>query len=993
MKKLLTKFIGATAALAMVIGVGFAFANSNKEIAPVYADEAAFGPSDFSGQGISGSGGAISATVSGVTFACNKGYGTTQVRCYSGGKITISSSYTITSISFEWSGSYTGGLDASYTSLATTSWEQTLSSQLRMTSCRVAFSTGSEPVDSISVSLDKTSMNLDVNGNASGSIKATATATGEATTGLTAVSDAPLVATVSTATPTSGTPFTITALSEGTAHITVTSAWDENVSASCTVNVVDTTPRLANFIKVDSLESGQKVLITTVVNGDYYYLSSNRSTSDAPAAIPCSYNEVAQRIQNANAKMAFTVSGDSSAWNFTSLTGDKLYISGNDNNRVRIGDTAHTFTATSTSNGFYVKSTSYDRYLGVYNSTDWRCYNSRTAGNYQGSDGEYNCDWINFWIEVEKPAQTISGDTAAYTDSTVTLSSTAASPTWSVVAGDTTAEGAAITSAGVVSVSGAGVVKVKAVHANYDDAYYLITFTVRPVDPFVELNKNSTSGYTGQGDDISFSYDSFNSTLNISSDDETVATINDPEIIGHSGTVHINFVGEGTTAISFKDGSVLIASVSVTVDLSTVTISGLPVTKTVYIGRTFNLGGMITVTPTGSCSNAVIWSSEYDNIATVNASGIVTGVSKGTTDITVTSVSFPSASMTCSVTVDEAPDAYILDFGFVRNTNPTEIKTETAFETAFPYYGNSEVSISGISKVFGESGTMLKLGSGSSTASATFTIPSKYYITSVTIDVSETANELSLNVTSGAAGAETENQTITAGTLTFDDYFGSEKNNVVSIASVGNGAFYLTNITINYAKKAKTVVEDTLSTNAALSYSYNKTNDVFNFTNLVVRVGGKVDQALWERLETESDIKGYGVMITETEYLKGETIVDDYNTYKDLGADIDEAIGYLCDNSKTLDKAIWNYQKRMPEDKANPALVNGSYGWNLVAPIAEEDYTTEYSVVAYIRLADEIIFLDEITFSVKDLAAELLAGDVYDDESLEGSLYYLAHLS
>lgn len=101
---------------------------------------ATFTPSDFSGQGTSGSGGEITATVDGITFSCDKGYGTTQIRCYSGGKITISSSNTINAISFTFSGSYTGGLETSYTNLSTNSWEKTLSSQARITEIVVTYS-------------------------------------------------------------------------------------------------------------------------------------------------------------------------------------------------------------------------------------------------------------------------------------------------------------------------------------------------------------------------------------------------------------------------------------------------------------------------------------------------------------------------------------------------------------------------------------------------------------------------------------------------------------------------------------------------------------------------------------------------------------------------------------------------------------------------------------------------------------------------------------
>ena len=106
---------------------------------------ASFAPADFSGQGTSGTGSEISATVDGVTFACDKGFGTTQIRCYSGGIITISSSNTITAISFTFSGSYNGGMETSYTSLSTTSWTKTLSSQARITACSVSYTGGDTP--------------------------------------------------------------------------------------------------------------------------------------------------------------------------------------------------------------------------------------------------------------------------------------------------------------------------------------------------------------------------------------------------------------------------------------------------------------------------------------------------------------------------------------------------------------------------------------------------------------------------------------------------------------------------------------------------------------------------------------------------------------------------------------------------------------------------------------------------------------------------------
>lgn len=127
-------------------------------VGSVLGETVIFDPSDFSGQGTSGTGSPISATKDGVTFSCNKGYGTTQFRCYKDGNITISSSKTISSISFSFSGSYTGGLETSYTELNTYSWEKSLSSQARITSCTVTYTTsgGDDGDDSGCITLSTT---------------------------------------------------------------------------------------------------------------------------------------------------------------------------------------------------------------------------------------------------------------------------------------------------------------------------------------------------------------------------------------------------------------------------------------------------------------------------------------------------------------------------------------------------------------------------------------------------------------------------------------------------------------------------------------------------------------------------------------------------------------------------------------------------------------------------------------------------------------------
>lgn len=186
-------------------------------------------------------------------------------------------------------------------------------------------------------------------------------------------------------------------------------------------------------------------------------------------------------------------------------------------------------------------------------------------------------------------------------------------------------------------------------------ATYTITVSA-PTTPFITPAKNSTSGYTGQNESLSFTYGNLTGSLSVTSSNTSVVTVGTPSTSAGSGTVQLNFVGAGSTTVKFLNGSTERASVDVTVTASSVSITGLAATSTAYIGKTLNLGSTITVTATGIYTDAVTWESEDNDIATVDPdTGVVTGVAEGTVDITVTSDDYPSATMTCSVTVEEAP--------------------------------------------------------------------------------------------------------------------------------------------------------------------------------------------------------------------------------------------------------------------------------------------------------------------------------------------------
>ncbi len=105
---------------------------------------------DFAGQGVSGTGGAVSATKDGVTFTCDKGFGDGQygVRCYKGSNISITSTEQIAKIEFDLatvgSTEYFGGLDREYVVNGTEWSASNLPSQARMNKISIYFGTAEE---------------------------------------------------------------------------------------------------------------------------------------------------------------------------------------------------------------------------------------------------------------------------------------------------------------------------------------------------------------------------------------------------------------------------------------------------------------------------------------------------------------------------------------------------------------------------------------------------------------------------------------------------------------------------------------------------------------------------------------------------------------------------------------------------------------------------------------------------------------------------------
>ena len=167
-----------------------------------------------------------------------------------------------------------------------------------------------------------------------------------------------------------------------------------------------------SYEKVSSLNDGDKILITSVKNNVNYYIPTNNGNTKAPTA--SSINIANNTIAGDYDANLFTLEADGANWKFNSAAG-YLYTTST-NNGVRIGtNTNNSFIVTTTTNGFKMQNVGTKRYIGIYNTQDWRCYQTSNASNYGGSGEAINFYKVKVAIS-ESPLSsiTLSGQKTEY---------------------------------------------------------------------------------------------------------------------------------------------------------------------------------------------------------------------------------------------------------------------------------------------------------------------------------------------------------------------------------------------------------------------------------------------------------------------------------------------------------------------------------------------------------------------------------------------------
>lgn len=137
-----------------------------------------------------------------------------------------------------------------------------------------------------------------------------------------------------------------------------------------------------------------------------------------------------------------------------------------------------------------------------------------------------------------------------------------------------------------------------------------------------------------------------NKTYIWSSSDETIATVS------NDGLVTAVKIGSCTIKATAQDGSNVVGECAITVETTKVTsITVLPATATLKVADTQTLTA--SVLPNDATDKSYVWSSSDEAIATVDATGKVTAVAKGSCSIKATAQDGSAVVGECAVTVED----------------------------------------------------------------------------------------------------------------------------------------------------------------------------------------------------------------------------------------------------------------------------------------------------------------------------------------------------
>ena len=214
----------------------------------------------------------------------------------------------------------------------------------------------------------------------------------------------------------------------------------------------------------------------------------------------------------------------------------------------------------------------------------------------------------------------------------------------------------------------------------------------------IEVSPATINVYVGNSNaitSVTANYDNGGSTdlsladCNYDSDNPNIATVN------NGGLITGVSAGTAVITVTYTDGGITkIDTVSVTVeDISLTSISVLPSNMNMYVGSSKNITSIIAYYNDGSNTSITLSLANYlssnSNIATVNGSGVITGVSAGTATITVSyTEGVITKTDTVEVTVTEAPKV-LTSISVLPSTMTIRKGRSQTIDSITAYYNNA----------------------------------------------------------------------------------------------------------------------------------------------------------------------------------------------------------------------------------------------------------------------------------------------------------------
>lgn len=474
-------------------------------------------------------------------------------------------------------------------------------------------------------------------------------------------------------------------------------------------------------------------------------------------------------------------------------------------------------------------------------------------------------------------------------------------------------------------------------------------------NPYIAGLVDSISGvYSGQTQNVAFTYGNFDNVPSLVSGNEAILTITNIDVDDENdSSATLNFVGAGSTNLFVKDGEDIIKTVPVAVTASTVTITGLASTGAVQVGKTLNLGNTITVTPVGSYSDEVTWESDNDNIATVSEDGVVTGVELGTVDITVSSVEYPSAFMTCAVTVSAVPAENMAKVNSIAIGDVVYLATEATKHQYSSHAGGNTIYATGESystkPVDSQPG--FEIVAGDTENSFAFKVTSgtnaDKYLTWLAGNSLEVAATIDENSSWTVSFDENDNATIknvkdntrviwwNDASPRFACYTGKTDDNTYDSVQL----WKLTTPN-DYMESATTI----RTINGTANYV---DETVVSVDSVALRFGASISKDNWDAINAQWKITDYGVMLLK------ETTLTSYSK-----ASVEAAFrgGETVTNLHRGSGAV-------------PTTLGDDYFFTVKINIADDtDYETVYCAAPYIKAGGSYYFFTEMRDSVRTMA-------------------------